>query len=122
MRVKIVRSPDRKKKFRAVLEDGRTVDFGASGYSDYTKHKNPSRMRSYVLRHGGRVPKRIIAEREPKKIQDMMLDVTSSDKEDWKLSGIDGAGFWSRWYLWSFPTFEGVRKFMKKRFGVVITY
>jgi hypothetical protein len=122
MRVKIIRSPDKKKKFRAVLEDGRTVDFGASGYSDYTKHKNPSRMRSYVLRHGGRVPKRIIAEREPKKIQDMMLDVTSSDKEDWKLSGIDGAGFWSRWYLWSFPTFEGVRKFMKKRFGVVITY
>ena len=122
MRVKIIRSPDKKKKFRAVLEDGRTVDFGASGYSDYTKHKNPSRMRSYVLRHGGRVPKRTIAEREPKKIQDMMLDVTSSDKEDWKLSGIDGAGFWSRWYLWSFPTFEGVRKFMKKRFGVVITY
>jgi hypothetical protein len=122
MRVKIIRSPDRKKKFRAVLEDGRTVDFGASGYSDYTKHKNPSRMRSYVLRHGGRVPKRTIAEREPKQIQDMMLDVTSSDKEDWKLSGIDGAGFWSRWYLWSFPTFEGVRKFMKKRFGVVITY
>jgi hypothetical protein len=122
MRVKIIRSPDRKKKFRAILEDGRTVDFGASGYSDYTKHKNPSRMRSYVLRHGGRVPKRTIAEREPKKIQNMMLDVTSSDKEDWKLSGIDGAGFWSRWYLWSFPTFEGVRKFMKKRFGVVITY
>ena len=122
MRVKIIRSPDRKKKFRAVLEDGRTVDFGASGYSDYTKHKNPSRMRSYVLRHGGRVPKRTIAERDPKKIQEMMLDVTSSDKEDWKKSGIDGAGFWSRWYLWSFPTFEGVRKFMKKRFGVVITY
>jgi hypothetical protein len=122
MRVKIIKSPDRKKKFRAVLEDGRTVDFGASGYSDYTKHKNPSRMRSYVLRHGGQVPKRTIAERNPERIHKMMLDVTSSDKEDWKRSGIDGAGFWSRWYLWSFPTFEGVRKFMKKRFGVVITY
>jgi hypothetical protein len=119
MRVKIVRSPNRKKKFRAILEDGRTVDFGASGYSDYTKHKTPSRMRSYVLRHGGRVPKRIIAERDPKKIQDMMLDVTSSDKEDWKMSGIDGAGFWSRWYLWSFPTFQGVERFMSKKFGVV---
>ena len=121
MRVKIIRSPDKKKKFRAVLEDGRTVDFGASGYSDYTKHKNPSRMRSYVLRHGGRVPKRTIAEREPKKIQEMMLDVTSSDKEDWKLSGIDGAGFWSRWYLWSFPTFEGAKKIITKKFGVVFT-
>ena len=122
MRVKIIKSPDRKKKFRAVLEDGRTVDFGASGYSDYTKHKNPSRMRSYVLRHGGQVPKRTIAERDPTRIHKMMLDVTSSDKEDWKRSGIDGAGFWSRWYLWGHPSFEGVRKFMKKRFGVVITY
>ena len=58
MQVKVVRSPNRKKKFRAILEDGRTVDFGARGYSDYTKHKTPSRMRSYVLRHGGRIPKR----------------------------------------------------------------
>jgi len=105
MRVKIIRSPNRKKKFRAVLEDGRTVDFGASGYSDYTKH----------------IPKRTIAEREPKKIQEMMLDVTSSDKENWKLSGIDGAGFWSRWYLWGHPTFEGAKKIITRKFGVVIT-
>jgi hypothetical protein len=39
-----------------------------------------------------------------------MLDVTSSDKEDWKRSGIDGAGFWSRWYLWGHPTFEGAQE------------
>ena len=117
MRVKITKSPNSKKKFRATLDDGRTVDFGASGYSDYTKHKNPSRMRSYVLRHGGRVPKRTIAERDPKKIQNMMLNVTFSDKENWNMSGIDGAGFWSRWYLWSFPTFQGVEKFISKRFG-----
>lgn len=118
MQVRIVRSPNRKKKFRAILEDGRTVDFGASGYSDYTKHKTPSRMRSYVLRHGGRVPRRTIAERDPNKIQTLMLGVNSSDKEDWKISGIDGAGFWSRWYLWSYPDFEGVKKFMSKRFGI----
>lgn len=118
MHVKVIRSPDRKKKFRAILGDGRTVDFGASGYSDYTKHKTPSRMRSYVLRHGGRVPKRTIAERDPTRIQKMMLDVNSSDNEDWKISGIDGAGFWSRWYLWSHPDFEGVKKFMTKRFGI----
>lgn len=118
MRVKVIRSPDRKKKFRAILEDGRTVDFGASGYSDYTKHKTPSRMRSYVLRHGGRVPKRTIAERDPTRIQKMMLDVNTSDNEDWKISGIDGAGFWSRWYLWSQPDFDSVKKFMSKRFGI----
>jgi hypothetical protein len=118
MHVKIIRSPNPKKKFRAILEDGRTVDFGASGYSDYTKHKNPSRMRSYVLRHGGQIPRRIIAERNPAMIHRMMRNIDKSDKEDWKMSGIDGAGFWSRWYLWSQPNFEDVRKFMTKRFGI----
>jgi hypothetical protein len=118
MQVKVVRSPDRKKKFRAILEDGRTVDFGARGYSDYTKHKTPSRMRSYVLRHGGRIPKRIIAERDPKRIQTLMLGVNSSDREEWKITGIDSAGFWSRWYLWSYPDFDSVRKFMSNRFGI----
>ena len=118
MRVKIIRSPNPKKKFRAVLEDGRTVDFGASGYSDYTKHKNPSRMRSYVLRHGGHVPRQTIEERDPKKIQTKMLNVDRSDKENWKMSGISGAGFWSRWYLWGHPTFEGAKKIITKKFRV----
>lgn len=120
MRVVITKSPDRKKKFRATLENGRTVDFGARGFSDYTKHKTPSRMRSYVLRHGGRIPKRIIAERDPKKIQNLMLTVNMSDKENWKMSGVDTAGFWSRWYLWSFPTINGVKKFMSKAFNLDI--
>ena len=119
MRVKIVRSPDPKKKFRAILEDGRTVDFGASGYSDYTKHKNPSRMRSYVLRHGGRIPRRIVAERNPTKIHKMMQTMEESDKENWKMGGIGGAGFWSRWYLWSQPTFGEARQFMTKKFDII---
>ena len=120
MRVKIIRSPNTTKKFRAILEDGRTVDFGASGYSDYTKHKNPSRMRSYVLRHGGQIPRRIVAERNPAMIHRMMRNVDRSDKEDWKLSGIGGAGFWSRWYLWSQPNFGDVNRFMLQRFGIKI--
>jgi len=120
MRVRVIRSPDPKKKFRAILENGKTVDFGARGYSDYTKHKTPSRMRSYVLRHGGQIPRRVIAERDPSKIQNMMLNIDRSDKEDWKLSGINGAGFWSRWYLWSFPDVKGVKTFMKKRFRIDI--
>ena len=118
MRVKVVRSPDPKKKFRAILENGKTVDFGARGYSDYTKHKTPSRMRSYVLRHGGQIPRRIIAERDPSKIQNMMLNINRSDKEDWKMSGIDRAGFWSRWYLWGHPSYEGAKKIITKKFRV----
>lgn len=93
MRVRVIRSPNPKKKFRAILENGRTVDFGATGYSDYTKHKNPSRMRSYVARHGG-------------------------GSEDWKMSGIGTPGFWSRWYLWGRPGIEETRKFMSKKFGL----
>ena len=119
MRVKVRPSPNPKKKFRATLEDGRTVDFGAAGYSDYTKHKNPSRMRSYVLRHGGKVPSSTTTERNPEKIHFLMLNVNRSDKEDWSIKGIGGAGFWSRWYLWSYPSFQRVRGFMSTRFGLV---
>ena len=79
MRVIVAKSPDKKKKFRALLDDGRSVDFGASGYSDYTKHKTPSLMRSYVLRHGGHVPRQTLDERDPKKIQTKMLNVDRSD-------------------------------------------
>jgi len=77
-------------------------------------------MRSYVLRHGGDVPRQTIEERDPKKIHKKMLNVTRSDKENWKISGIDSAGFWSRWYLWSFPYFGEVEKFMSKRFDIKI--
>ncbi len=47
-----------------------------------------------------------------------MLGVNSSDREEWKITGIDSAGFWSRWYLWSYPDFDSVRKFMSKRFRI----
>jgi len=116
MRVKIIVSPDRKKKFRVILPGNRTVDFGARGYSDYTKHKNPSRMRSYVVRHGGR----FIAETDPKKIHTRMLTVDTSDKEQWRLGGVATAGFWSRWYLWSQPSIQEAQRFMTRRFGITV--
>jgi hypothetical protein len=95
MRVKIRRSPNPRKKFRATLEDGRFVDFGARGYSDYTKHKNPSRKKAYLLRHGAK-----------------------KAGQKWGIGGIDTAGFWSRWYLWSEPTIKGVERLMSKKFGI----
>ena len=95
MRVKIRRSPNPRKKFRATLEDGRFVDFGARGYSDYTKHKNPSRKKAYPLRHGAK-----------------------KAGETWGIGGIDTAGFWSRWYLWSEPTIKGAEKLMSRKFRI----
>jgi len=75
------RNPDRIHKFRAVFPDGKVVLFGARGYSDYTKHKDPKRKALYLTRHRRR--------------------------ENWRVSGRYTAGFWSRWLLWSAPSLRG---------------
>lgn len=120
MIIKLKKSPKTDKKFRVIFEDGRKVDFGARGYSDYTLHKNPMRMRLYVQRHGGDISKSLLKEDDPKKVQKRMLNVVKSDKEYWSKNGIDSAGFWSRWYLWSFPTLDEAKRFMEKKFKIKI--
>tara|TARA_R110000803_G_scaffold162828_1_gene226512 strand:- start:1851 stop:2150 length:300 start_codon:yes stop_codon:yes gene_type:complete len=82
------------KKFRVTLENGRKVQFGAKGYSDYTLHKDPNRMRLYLIRH--------------------------KKREDWSKKGIDTAGFWSRWLLWSKPSLNGAIKLIETKFNVKI--
>ena len=121
VKVKLIKSPKSEKKFRVVFEDdGAIVDFGARGYSDYTKHKNPLRMRSYVKRHGGKLSTQLKNERDPKVVQQKMLEITNSYKEDWSKKGIKTAGFWSRWLLWSFPTLREAKNFMRKKFRLRI--
>lgn len=76
--VSIRKSPNPDKKWRVKLldEDGdmKTVDFGASGYTDYSMGATDKQRLAYISRH--------------------------SRNEDWKKSGILTPGFWSRWYLW----------------------
>ncbi len=55
--VKITKSPKKDKKLMAVFEkDGKKIvrHVGAKGYSDYTVHKTPERMRRYSNRHKSR--------------------------------------------------------------------
>ena len=118
MRVRLKKSPRIDKKFRVTFENGEIVDFGARGYSDYTIHKNPLRMRSYVTRHGGFVPHMVQKQIDPKLVHKNMLDVTRSDKENWTKTGFFTAGFWSRWLLWSHPEFEGAKKIISKKFDL----
>jgi len=118
MRVRLRKSPRIDKKFRVTFENGKIVDFGARGYSDYTIHKNPLRMRSYVTRHGGFVPHMVQKQTDPKLVHKNMLDVTRSDKENWTKTGFFTAGFWSRWLLWSHPELEGAKKIISKRFDL----
>ena len=54
------------------------------------KHKNEGRKNRYILRH--------------------------EKNEDWSKSGINTAGFWSRWLLWNKPSIKESYEDIKKRF------
>ena len=96
--VYLKKSTNPKKKLMAVimLPDGtrKTVHFGATGYSDYTIHKTQKRMWNYSNRHKAR--------------------------ENWAKSGIDTAGFWSKWILWNKPSLEDSIKHTENKFNITI--
>jgi len=102
MRVTLRRSPKREKKYRVILPGGKKVDFGSRGMSDYTLHGDPNRMKLYVRRHGGVMPR---GER--------------STRERW--NDPTTPGFWSRWLLWSKPTLSGAKALIRKKFGITFT-
>ena len=77
------------KKYYIITKDNKRVYFGAAGYSDFTLHKDEARKLRYIKRH---------------------------NNEDWSKSGIDTAGFWSRWLLWHKPTIKESYEDIKKRF------
>lgn len=84
----ITKSPIKGKKLRANFSDGTHTDFGAATYSDYTKHKDPSRKQRYMNRHKSR--------------------------ENWRNPKSRGA--LSRWVLWNKPSLKASISDYKKRF------
>ena len=80
MEVIIKKSNKPDKKFDAVINGKKTVSFGSKGMSDYTLHKDDDRKNRYIQRHRA--------------------------NEDWNKSGIDTAGFYSRWVLWNKKTLQ----------------
>lgn len=79
-----------------VTVNGKQIHFGSRGYSDYNHHKDYTRYKMYKLRHRSR--------------------------ENWTKSGINTAGFWSRWILWNLPSFRNSIKDTEKRFNIKISY
>ena len=73
-----------------VIVNGKTIQFGAKGYLDYTLGAGEVKKAAYLARH----------------------NVT----ENWTKSGIQTAGFWSRWLLWNKPTIAGSLTDIKRRF------
>ena len=51
MEVIIKPSKNKNKKFDAIINDKKTISFGAKGYSDYTIHKDDERRQRYINRH-----------------------------------------------------------------------
>ncbi len=125
--VVITRSPNRLKKFRAVITDGTrttSVDFGQAGASDYTIHKDLLRMFRYVARHSH--PSDLTGVQHIKlegynlRTRRAMLQAeyerVNSTKEHWGIDGIRTAGFWSRWLLWSKPSLRGGARTITSKF------
>ena len=90
MRVKIRKSRRAGKKYEAEV-DGKTVAFGAAGYSDFTQHKDEERKERYIARHRKR--------------------------EDWMRSGIRTAGFYAKHVLWNKPTIAESVKDLNQKFS-----
>ena len=51
MEIVISSSTHKNKKFDAVIDGKKKISFGASGYSDFTKHQDLVRRDSYIKRH-----------------------------------------------------------------------
>ena len=50
----LIKSPNADKKYRAVFSDGKKIDFGATGYVDYTQPPHDKERRArYLTRHRG---------------------------------------------------------------------
>jgi hypothetical protein len=81
---------DGKHKYFIMTKSGKHIYFGAAGMSDFLHHKNEERKYRYILRH--------------------------EKNENWTKSGIDSAGFWSRWLLWNKPSIKSSYQDIKKIF------
>ena len=51
--IRIVISPSQRsdKKFKAVIDNNKTIHFGSQGASDFTLHKSEERKQRYINRH-----------------------------------------------------------------------
>lgn len=92
---RLSKSTKKDKKYMVELPSGKTVHFGAKGYSDFIlSDGDENRKKNYIARH--------------------------KVNENWKKSGIDTAGFWSRWILWNKPgLMESIRD-TEKKFNIKI--
>lgn len=110
-------SPSLSHKYRVVLPDKRSIDFGTSGIPDFTDHRNPKLMRSHLIGKGAVIPTELRIEDDPIEIQRHMLHIDKSTEEDW--DDMFHRGYWERWMLWTYPSVHKAKLFMTMRKGVL---
>ena len=86
----IYKSDRKDKKYFALFDNGKKVYFGASGYQDFTIHRDEERKKRYIARH--------------------------EKNENW--NNPLTAGSLSRWILWNKPKLSESIADYKKRFKV----
>ena len=89
--LRVERSPNPKKKWRAFFDNGKHTDFGAAGMDDYTQHHDEERRGRYIKRH--------------------LRDLRTGDPTR--------GGFLSMFLLWGpYTSLEKNIKYYKKRFNM----
>ena len=95
MDITISKSNRKDKKFKAVIDNKKTIHFGASGFTDYTINKNKDIKDRYIQRH--------------------------KKNENW--NDYKTAGFYAKNILWNKPTIQEAIKDTNKHFkNIHITY
>ena len=93
-KVKIA-SQRRSRGIKTIFDRPTVVHFGAKGMSDFTKNKDVARKQRYISRHKAR--------------------------ENWGISGVLTAGFWSRWLLWNQTSILESKRDIQKRFNIIFS-
>ena len=89
-----LKNSNRTNKKWMVSIDDKKIHFGQKGASDFTINKDTKRKELYISRHKSR--------------------------ENWTKSGIQTAGFWSRWLLWEKKTISEAIKNIEQKFNISI--
>ena len=79
------------KKFKATINNTKTVHFGQAGASDMTQHTNEVRNNRYIQRH--------------------------KKNENWSSTGIKTAGFYAKHILWNKPSLTASVKDINDKFA-----
>jgi hypothetical protein len=79
------------KKYYIITKDNKKVYFGQASAPDFTITKNEEQKNRYIQRH------------------------QKNEIKFWNKSGVDTASFWSRFYLWEYPTKEEAYKHIKQK-------